>query len=136
MASEQVICDTDVMIDFWEAKNQRHEDTRKIIEETIGIDNVILTAITKIELLAGAINKADSIKISRKLSRFNIELINPEITVKAFSLIETYCLSHGLALPDSFVAATAIITDLPLFTYNIKDYKFIKGLLLFQPKIA
>jgi predicted nucleic acid-binding protein len=108
MAAQQVICDTDVMIDFWEAKNQRHDKTKKIIEETIGIDNVILTAITKIELLAGAINKADSIKISKKLSRFNIELINSEITLKAFSLIETYGLSHGLALPDSFVASTAM----------------------------
>jgi len=134
MASQQVICDTDVMIDFWEAKNQRHEATKKIIEETIGIDNVVLTAITKIELLANALNKADSVKISRKLSRFNIELINAEVTLQAFSLIETYCLSHGLALPDSFVASTAITMDLPLFTYNIKDYKFIAGLSLFRSK--
>ena len=134
MAAQQVICDTDVMIDFWETKNQRHQATKKIIEETIGINNVILTAITKIELLAGAINKADITKISTKLSRFNIELINPGITLKAFSLIETYSLSHGLALPDSLVAATAIVTDIPLFTYNVKDYRFINGLSLFLPK--
>lgn len=134
MAAEKIICDTDVMIDFWESRNQRHSATRNIIEGSIGIDNIILTAITKIELLAGAINKADIAKISSKLSRFNIELLNSEITLKAFSLIETYSLSHGLALPDSFVAATAIITDVQLFTYNTRDYKFIKGLMLYKPK--
>ena len=93
MAAKQVICDTDVMIDFWETKNKRHQATKIIIEDKIGIDNIILTAITKIELLAGAINKADIQKISKKLSRFNIELITPEITLKAFSLIESYTLA-------------------------------------------
>ena len=121
------------MIDFWQTKNQRYAATKNIIEEQIGIDNIILSAITKIELLAGAINKADIQKISKKLSRFNIELLNPDVTVKAFSLIEAYTHSHGLALPDSLVAATAIVMNLPLFTYNIKDYKFIDGLLLYKP---
>jgi predicted nucleic acid-binding protein len=103
MAAEQVICDTDVMIDFWDCKNQRHSATKNIIEGTIGIDNVILTAITKIELLKGAINKTDIQKISKRLLRFNIELI------------EAYSLSNGLALPDSFVAATAMTMNLRLF---------------------
>ena len=131
MAAQQVICDTDVLIDFWEAKNKRHEATKKIIEVSIGINDVIITTITKIELLAGAVNKADIAKIAKRLSRFNTILLNEAISTKAFELTETYCLSHGLALPDSFVAATALITDLSLFTYNTKDYKFIKGLRLF-----
>ena len=131
MAAKQVICDTDVMIDFWEDKNDRRKATRKTIEITIGIDNVISSAITKIELLKGAINKADIQRISKRLSRFNIELINADITLKTFSLIEKYSLSNGLALPDSFVAATAMVMDLQLFTYNVRDYKFIDGLSLY-----
>ena len=128
-----MICDTDVMIDFWETRNQRHASTKNIILEQIGTDNVVLTTITKIELLAGAVNKSDIHKISKKLSRFTIELFSPAIAIRTFALIETYALSHGLALPDSIIAATAIEMDLPLFTYNIKDYKFIKGLLLYTP---
>ena len=133
MAAKQVICDTDVMIDFWEAKNQRHIATKGAVERKIGLDNVVLTTITKIELLAGAVNKSDIQKISKKLSRFNIELFNPAIAIRAFSLIESYALSHGLALADSIIAATAIEMDLPLFTYNIKDYQFIDGLFLYKP---
>lgn len=83
-----MICDTDVMIDFWETKNQRHVATKNTIENEIGVDNVVLTAITKIELLTGSVNKSDIQKISRKLSRFNIELFSPAISIRAFSLIE------------------------------------------------
>ena len=68
----------------------------------------------------GAVNKADIQKISKRLSRFNIELFSPAIAIKAFSLIEMYALSHRLALADSIIAATAIEMDLSLFTYNIK----------------
>ncbi len=106
---------------------------KTILEERIGIDNIVLTAITKIELLAGAINKADIIKIGAYLNRYNILLINDDFTLKAFSLIERYTLSHGLTLADSIIAATAIEANLELFTYNTKDFKFINGLSLFKP---
>lgn len=41
---------------------------------------------------------------------------------------------HGkdrLAIPDCLIAATAIISDMELFAYNTKDFKFIKELKLF-----
>jgi predicted nucleic acid-binding protein len=117
---------------FGETKNRRHLATKRIIEEKVGIDNVIITAITKMEILSGAINKKDILHISRKLSRFNIELISPEVTLKSFTLIESYSLSHGLAMPDSMIAATALVMDIPLFTYNTRDYKFIGGLKLYE----
>jgi predicted nucleic acid-binding protein len=50
----------------------------------------------------------------------------------AIELIKTYRLSHGLAIPDALIAATAIITELELFTYNQRDFRFISGLKLFS----
>ncbi len=70
--------------------------------------------------------------VNKKLSRFNIALINNDITLEAFELLQTYRLSHGLALPDCLIAATAKITELVLFTYNTKDYKLIAELKLFR----
>lgn len=86
------------------------------------------------ELLIGSGNKEDEIKIKSKLLRFNVALINNEITKESIDLLEHYRLSHGLAIPDSFIAATAKITGLELFTYNVKDYKFIKRLKLYGKK--
>ena len=121
MATKQIICDTDVIIDYLDRANLRHEATKEILEERIGLDSVCISAITKMELVRGAINKIELRKINRSIDRFNVIPIDHSITYKAISLIQTYGLSHSLALPDSFIAATVIISHLELFTYNTKD---------------
>ena len=78
------------------------------------------------ELMLGAVNKKDMNRISIKLKRFNIALINNDITISAFNLLQSYYLSHGLKIPDCIIASTAIITKLELFTYNTKDFTFVK----------
>ncbi|MCB1177388.1 MAG: PIN domain-containing protein [Leptospiraceae bacterium] len=55
------------------------------------------------------------------------------ISQKSIELIENYKLSHGLKIPDSIIAASAIVHNIPLLTYNIQDFKFIKGLILYKP---
>ena len=132
MAAKQVICDTDVMIDYLDCKHSRHARTKDIIENDIGLDNVVLGGITQIELMLGALNRQDLLKIKKYIFRFTIIFINQNINIKGSSLIEKYALSHGLALPDSLIAATAIESNLELFTYNLKDYKFITELSLFK----
>lgn len=37
MASERIICDTDIIIDYFDAKQKRHEETKVIIEQQIGL---------------------------------------------------------------------------------------------------
>ena len=127
----KIICDTDVMIDYWDATKPRHSNTKAILETEITLDRIVLSAITKMELMTGALNKSDLNKISKLLHRFDILLLNNDITTKAFSLIQEHHLSHGLAIPDCLIAATTLVSDLELFTYNTKDFKFIKGLRLF-----
>lgn len=84
------------------------------------------------ELLLGVSNKADLKIINKSLNRFSVLLINPAINLRAIDLVYKYRLSHGLALADAMIAATAIQTELQLFTYNIKDFKFISELALYQ----
>ena len=132
MAEKIVICDTDVMIDYWNENSQRHSSTKRIVEDSIGLNNIMLTSITQMELIVGSLNKADLNRINKNIHQFRIALIDNNISQSAIKLLQTYRLSHGLALPDSLIAATALILDLELFTYNIKDYKFIDGLVLFN----
>jgi len=84
------------------------------------------------ELLKGARNKSEETKLKRKLLRFNTASINNEITLKALELFENYRISHGLALPDCMIAATSLILELDLFTHNVKDYKFMRKLDLYE----
>ncbi len=83
------------------------------------------------ELYYGAINKKELNKIKRFLKSFNLLVINEEISKIALELIEKYSKSHGLEIPDALIAATSIYYDLPLLTYNKKDFKYIEGLQLF-----
>ena len=84
------------------------------------------------ELIVGAQNKANLTKLNKNINRFNILLVNPEITSIAIQLVESYKLSHNMAIPDSLIAATAIHTGFKLFTFNKKDFKFVPGLQLFH----
>jgi len=132
MATKQIICDTDVMIDYLDRVNIRHTTTKTVLEEIIGLDNIFISAITKMELIRGAINKIELVKINKHIDRFNVIPIDHSITRKAISLIQAYALSHKLTIPDGLIAATTLTSDLALFTYNTKDYKFIPDLKLFK----
>lgn len=132
MAKEKVICDTDVLINYFDEKNSRHVETIKILEKNIILDNVMLSSISKMELILGATNKADLHRINRDIERLNITLINYEINEHAIFLLQKYSLSHGLSLPDSLIASTSILTGFELFSYNVKDYKFIEKIRLYK----
>ena len=135
MAKIKVVCDTDVMIDYWDVSSKRHSQTKTIIEDKIGLDNIVISAITKMELLMGASNKTEESIIKKKLGRFNIALINNDITILAIELFETYRLSQGFAIPDCFIGSTARILNLELFTYNLKDSRYMSDLKLFEIKL-
>lgn len=122
------------MIDFFNINHERHEATKVLVESEIGIDNILISAVTKMELLIGARDKQQLAKINKQIHRFSIILINDEITKTAIDLLQKYRLSHGLAIPDALIASTALNTQFDLLTYNLKDYQFISGINLYLSK--
>ncbi|MBD1432524.1 type II toxin-antitoxin system VapC family toxin [Sphingobacterium sp. DN00404] len=133
MATQKVICDTDVLIEFFDENKNRHSETAATIEK-IGINNMLISAISKMELIKGTRHKEHSQQVAKKLKRLDTILLSPEITIRTIELLNTYHLSHGLAIPDALIAATSLETGLKLFTYNVRDFKFIKGLNLYNTK--
>jgi len=133
MAKKKIICDTDVIIDYLDARQKRFAKTSHVLEDQIGLENIVISVVTKMELVKGANNKVDLAKTIKNVSGLPTVLISDEISVVAYGLVEKYSLSHNISMPDSFIAATAIITGFELFTYNIKDYRFIKEVKLFMP---
>lgn len=135
MGQKQVACDTDVLIDYFDSTNSRHVLCCDILENKIGLDHVVISTITFLELLSGARNKDEQNKLKRKLARFNIALLSSEISFAAITIFENYRLSHGLAIPDCLIAATAIVLDVELFTFNVKDFQFINSVKLYDTKL-
>lgn len=85
------------------------------------------------ELIQGAKNKAEVQKIERYLTRFELIHFDKAVSRKTLELIRLYSKSHGLMFGDAIIAATCLESDLTLITFNIKDFRFIKGLKITQP---
>jgi tRNA(fMet)-specific endonuclease VapC len=118
-----ILCDTDVFIELFEGNKKTYLKIKEI-----GIDNICISSISIMELFYGAINKPELSKLKNFLYQFEIIYLDNFISNRAVELIESYSKSHNLEIPDSLIASTALEHNCFLFTYNIKDFKFIKGL--------
>ncbi len=85
------------------------------------------------ELIQGAKNKSEVIKIEKYLTRFELIHFNKEISQKTLELLRKYSKSHSLMFADAIIAAVCLEKDLTLLTCNVKDFRFIKNLKFFQP---
>jgi len=87
-----------------------------------------INSIVDMEVCIGAKNKRELNTINKKLSSFISVNIDQDILNLATVLINKYALSHNMAIYDAIIAATCIIYDLPLWTYNKKDFKYLDEL--------
>jgi predicted nucleic acid-binding protein len=71
--------------------------------------------------------------MKRKLNSYNIIHYNEEVSELAVKLVLDYRLWHGLTIPDAIIAAMSVVYDIRLFTYNVKDFKFIPSITLYEP---
>lgn len=92
------------------------------------IDKYCFNSIVDMEVLVGVKNKRDLHTTNKKINLFKTIDIDQEILNLARNLIEIYRLSHGMGIYDAIIAATCLVYDLPLWTYNKKDFRFIEEL--------
>jgi predicted nucleic acid-binding protein len=117
-----IILDTNVLIEILKNNNKTIDKVENFNEE------VAISSISSMELYYGAINKAEIIKLEKFISLFQTLHLTHEISIKSMLLIKLFAKSHNLTIPDSLIAATAIVFRYKLFTYNLKDFKFIDKL--------
>ena len=122
-----ILCDTNIIIEILKG-NKR---TINIIE-SIGLENIAISSVTVMELYFGALNKRELNKIKKHLQALNIVHFDTDISESAIKLIERFSKSHGLQIPDAIIVATAMTSNINLFTFNLKDFKYIDGLNLIK----
>lgn len=118
-----VLCDTNILIHAFNGRQSTIDQLEKI-----GLEEIVLSSITVMELYQGMSNKTELAQMKRKLKYYDIIEIDAQISGLATTLIEKYKLSHGLQIPDAIIGATAIIHQIPFYTYNKKDFDFIPGI--------
>lgn len=121
------LCDTCILIDYLKGKAEVQRKLAKDRGQGLGMSSV-----TYMELIVGALNKREVGIIKKAFADFEIIEISEAISVKAKTLIEKFTKSHGLQIPDALIGATALELGLPLYTANVKDFKFIPDVVLLQ----
>lgn len=121
-----VVVDTDILID---AGRQVSEAVACLDEIEQG-STLAISVITQMELFVGCRNKTELRNTERFLQRFQVFKLNEQACDTAVDLLRQYRLSHGLAIPDALIVATAMTFDCAFITKNQQDYRFIGGLQL------
>jgi len=120
-----IICDTNIFIHYFNGDKPTQAELEKI-----GLPNILMPSITKMELLRGMENKNKIQWMQSRIKHFNIIHVTEEVSEKATDLVEAFALSHRLTIPDALIGAMALVYDIPLFTYNVKDFRFMPNIIL------
>jgi tRNA(fMet)-specific endonuclease VapC len=124
-----ILCDTNIFIEIYRGNNDIIQ-----IFKTIGQENVAISDVSCAELLYGARNKKELQAIRKDIDKLTVLPIQTNISKMTVELVEKYSLSHKLSLPDALIAATSICHNIDLYTLNLKDFRFIKKVRLFDTK--
>ena len=120
-----ILCDTNILIELYKGNAAILRSLTQI-----GASNIAVSVVSHAELFYGAKDKNEFAKIERHLQLCIQCPISPEISALFLELMRQYSLSHRVTIPDMLIAATALHHDIPLFTLNTKDFRFLEGLKL------
>lgn len=126
-----VLCDTNIFIS---AFNGRQDTITQL--DKIGLNDIVLSAITVMELLQGMGDKKELEQMKKKIKYYDVIQVDAVISLRAIEFIEAYKLSHGLQIPDAIIGATAVVHQIPLYTYNVRDFDFLPSIILYKPSIT
>ncbi len=126
-----ILCDTNILIELFKDNETVKHELRQI-----GLAELSISVITSAELYFGARDKTELVKIQKRLTALRQVELDPEISAIFVELMGKYVLSHHLSLPDALIAATTLRHDAVLYTYNLKDFKYIPGIKIYQENNA
>ena len=116
LGNRKIFVDTCVVIEYL-------KDNLSLEKSNCYINHIVL-----MELYIGAKNKKDLREIKAKLQGFKLLETNQEVINLSTQIIEHFSLSHGAKIQDSIIASTCLINNLPLATYNLRDFRYIPNL--------
>ncbi|MBP7528810.1 MAG: type II toxin-antitoxin system VapC family toxin [Syntrophorhabdaceae bacterium] len=117
-----IIIDTDVLI--WVLRGQETwiERFEKMVRDAQG--NVFVTAVQIAEIYAG-VRPKETQKVETFLTSLRSVDLNDETGRVAGRYMNDYGKSHKVTLADAFIAATAVMKNLKLWTSNKKHYPML-----------
>jgi hypothetical protein len=119
-----LLIDSDIIIDGARGNEQAIEFLGKNALQHV----LAISTITHLELLAGCRNSREWTLTQATVHQFAELELTPEISRLAVTLFDNYRLSHGIAMADSLIAATALSHGIPLVSKNQRHFRYIENL--------
>ena len=125
---ESVLVDTDILIKAYRGDKIKEANLKYLKGK------YCVSVITACELINGAKNINQRTEFIKVLRYYQIALLDEKISGQAFSMYKKYSFKNDMKISDSFIAATAIIHDLFLYTDNKKDFNIIDEIKFYKEK--
>ena len=112
-----IFVDTCILIDYTKGKIEISDSE---------FENYCINSIVQLEFVAGALDKRELKKINQVLSKFKLLEIDQDVLTLSVDLLNNYKLSHNMGIYDAIIASSCMIYELPLWTLNKKDFRFLE----------
>jgi predicted nucleic acid-binding protein len=124
------LLDTTVLVDLLRGS----EEAADFVDSAFASDTpLFISVISAMELVAGCRNQEEVDKARKLIDDFVVVHISSLESAKAYELMLAYNKSHGLAIPDALIAATAVTHGLELTSDNERHFKMIPDLEIKRP---
>ena len=123
------LIDTDILVD----SSRGLPEANRFLDAWHSAGGPVISIVSVMELIAGCRSATQLSEIRRAAGESRVVPITAAISFRAQSLMESFTLSHKLMLPDALIAATALVSDIALYTRNIRHFSMISELLIIQP---
>lgn len=122
-----VLCDSNVLFDYFRGVPVMGQEL-----EELGFDRLYLSVISEAEMYIG-MKQSEKRMTVETINKFSIIGLDSEISRKLLHLTWEHHAKRP-AIPDMIIAATVLTYPVELFTFNKKDFDFIKGITFYRPK--
>ena len=122
-----ILLDTNILIEVYK-KNQPIRD----LVTSIGQNNLCTSVVCVAELYFGAFDKKELAGIQKDISLIKIYPIETAVSLLALDLMKQHVLANRVNYADFLIAATCLHHQLPIYTLNKKDFKFIPGIQFYK----
>lgn len=125
---KRVLLDTSIIIDFIRRRDKEKTTLANLLKENYLL---AVSIITHTELYAGkSVWEKENAREELEVLFSGMQILNMDEEVsEAAGKIRA---KHQINLLDAIIAATALVSGLPLATLNIKDFKKIKDLIILK----
>lgn len=129
---KRIVClDTSVLLDFFRKKNRSKTFLNQLLDQ---FDQFEISSITEFEIRYG-INENQSEFWDQLFENIKVLPFDSESAKKAVEIHKSLKkINKQIAIPDLFIASTAMRFERPLASINKKHFERISGLALLSPE--